>query len=56
MKDRDVTPEDILKQFRVNRHALRYFGILCFEDLPGFFPQLENGHLALLPQDNMKYR
>lgn len=27
--------------FKINHHAWRYFGILCFDDRPGYFPQLE---------------
>lgn len=31
---------DVFDQFAVNRHAFRYFGIICFRDMPGYFPQL----------------
>lgn len=32
---------DIIKVFKINLYALRYFGIICFEDMPGYFPQLK---------------
>jgi hypothetical protein len=32
---------DVIEAFRVNEHALRYFGIVCFTDMPGYFPALE---------------
>ena len=32
---------DVFKQFLINRNAFRYFGIICFEDMPGYFPQLD---------------
>lgn len=31
----------ILIAFDVNIWALHYFGIVCFNDRPGYFPQLE---------------
>ena len=32
---------DLFGMFNVDYHALHYFGILCFTDMPGYFPQLE---------------
>ncbi len=31
---------DIFKLFNLNIHAWHYFGIICFNDLPGIFPGL----------------
>jgi hypothetical protein len=33
---------DVFDQFLINRHAWHYFGILCFLDKPGYFPQLND--------------
>lgn len=41
MKGSDVV--NIFKAFRIDPHAFRYFGIIRFLDLPGYFPQLSNG-------------
>ncbi len=30
----------LIDLFLIDRHALRYFGILRFTDMPGYFPQL----------------
>jgi len=32
--------QDIIEVFRIDPHALRYFGIVRFLDMPGYFPQL----------------
>lgn len=31
---------DVFEMFNINRHAFHYFGIICFTDMPGYFPQL----------------
>jgi hypothetical protein len=31
---------DIFESFAINLGAFRYFGIICFRDIPGYFPQL----------------
>lgn len=31
---------DLFDIFNINRHAFHYFGIICFLDKPGCFPQL----------------
>lgn len=31
---------DLIKAFNIDPHALRYFGIIRFLDMPGYFPQL----------------
>lgn len=31
---------DMIELFDIDPHALRYFGIIRFLDLPGYFPQL----------------
>lgn len=35
-----MTNFDIFYRFKIDRHAFRYFGILRFTDMPGYFPQL----------------
>jgi hypothetical protein len=37
----DLEDIDIFDVFKIDRHALHYFGILRFTDMPGFFPKLE---------------
>lgn len=37
----EVDQTDLFVTFRINQHAWHYFGVLCFLDLPGYFPQLE---------------
>lgn len=32
--------DDTIGAFRLNQGALRYFGIICFYDIPGYYPQL----------------
>lgn len=31
---------DLFDIFMIDRHAFRYFGIIRFTDMPGYFPQL----------------
>lgn len=31
---------DFFDTWLIDRHAFRYFGILRFTDMPGYFPQL----------------
>jgi hypothetical protein len=33
--------KDVFDSFRINHDAFRYFGIICFTDIPGYFPQLD---------------
>jgi hypothetical protein len=35
-----LTREDLIRLFEIDPHALRYFGIIRFLDLPGHFPAL----------------
>lgn len=37
-----ISEEDIFRFFKIDRNAWRYFHILCFEDMPGYFPQLKS--------------
>lgn len=44
----DDEADNVMVMFRINPHAWRYFGVMCFDDRPGYFPQLE-AHRAGLP-------
>lgn len=37
---------NLIELFLIDPHALRYFGIIRFLDMPGYFPALKlpNGH------------
>lgn len=37
----DEMSDDMFVLMRINPHAWRYFSIMCFDDRPGYFPQLE---------------
>jgi len=37
---RRLTSDELIEIFEIEPHALRYFGIMRFLDLPGYFPAL----------------
>lgn len=38
--------KNLINIFLIDPHALRYFGIIRFLDMPGYFPQLTRPSLA----------